>query len=225
MTVFLKPALAAVVVACSIGSANATMFARDLDSTLPGYEGVYDDVHNVTWLADATAGGLLTYSQSRTWASGLEVGAYDGWRIAHGSELWTNFDSWLTASRSEFGFYFWDEPGGRANGGVGADTGMGSRLFKNAWVPYGYLGEQLPYYDHPMIDVYYFDWMIPDVGCCADDTWALGAWAVHEGDIGVAPVAVPAPETYALMGLGLLAVAGARRLRSKQGKPAIVQIV
>jgi PEP-CTERM motif len=37
------------------------------------------------------------------------------------------------------------------------------------------------------------------------------AWAIHDGDVG----SVPEPQTYALMGLGLLAVGAALRQRKQ----------
>src|ERR1051325_136730 len=50
---------------------------------------IYDDVFNITWLADGnyakTSGfdddGLMTWYQARDWASQLVYGGYDDWRL------------------------------------------------------------------------------------------------------------------------------------------------
>lgn len=50
---------------------------------------VYDDVLDITWLADAnyaaTSGydqdGRMNFSAANTWAAGLSYGGYDDWRL------------------------------------------------------------------------------------------------------------------------------------------------
>ena len=51
----------------------------------------YDDVADLTWLADANyaqtsgydADGLMTWDQANAWAAGLNVGGVDDWRLAN----------------------------------------------------------------------------------------------------------------------------------------------
>lgn len=205
---FLKQVWVGIAAACSIGSANATLFARDLDSAMAGYEGIYDDVRNITWLADATAGGNLNYYDAQSWAAGLVVGASHGWRIATEGELLSSYDEWQTATRKQYGFFYSVHPDFANADGYGANAGFGSRLFKNAWLPGHYLGDV---FAPGMMDVPYFSPYGYDGGG-ASPSFAAAAWAVHAGDLAAA---VPEPETYALLLAGLLMVYVARR-RARQ---------
>ena len=69
-------------------SANAALIGR-LEAT-PGvgdYQAYYDDVADLTWLADANyaqtsrydVDGGMTWYQANTWAADLNVGGVDGW--------------------------------------------------------------------------------------------------------------------------------------------------
>jgi len=68
----------------------AALHIRDLDGNWSnGHEGVYDDMLDITWLADAnyaqTSGfsvdGLLTWSEGLDWAANLEIGGFTNWRL------------------------------------------------------------------------------------------------------------------------------------------------
>jgi hypothetical protein len=43
---------------------------------------VYDDVANLTWLADANAAGLMNWATANQWAADLVVGGIDNWCLA-----------------------------------------------------------------------------------------------------------------------------------------------
>ena len=71
-------------------SADAALIGR-LAATPGGtdYQAYYDDVGDLTWLADANyamtsgydADGLLTWAEANAWAAGLSVGGVTGWRL------------------------------------------------------------------------------------------------------------------------------------------------
>lgn len=69
------------------------LLERDLDTSLSGIEAYYDDVLDVTWLADTNYAqssgyvtsnnfGLMSHSDSLTWADQLSIAGYDNWRLA-----------------------------------------------------------------------------------------------------------------------------------------------
>ncbi len=70
----------------------AAGFASTADAALIsrlGGQAVYDTDFNITWLADAnyakTSGydsdGMMVWALANTWAAGLNVGGYTGWRL------------------------------------------------------------------------------------------------------------------------------------------------
>ncbi len=70
------------------GTAQASLVGRDItgNAVASGSASavfLYDTVLNVTWLRDANANayGLLSWIEANTWASGLNVGGYTGWRL------------------------------------------------------------------------------------------------------------------------------------------------
>lgn len=83
--------LTAALLACSLtaqaqGTWQTTLHARDsqghavaLDSATAVF--LYDSVLDVTWLRQAAAPQLQTWTQARDWAAQLSVGAWDDWRL------------------------------------------------------------------------------------------------------------------------------------------------
>jgi hypothetical protein len=79
---------------CMSGAAQASLVGRDINGaavTARNGSGVldssavflYDTVLNVTWLrlARGSGQGSVTWAQANTWAAGLNVGGYTGWRL------------------------------------------------------------------------------------------------------------------------------------------------
>jgi len=70
-------------------SANSALIGRDLDGNLTTAEAYYDDITNLTWLADANyaqtsgydADGRMTWYEANNWASTLEINGVTGWRL------------------------------------------------------------------------------------------------------------------------------------------------
>jgi len=63
-------------------AANADLVGR-LAATPGGtdYQAYYNDEANLTWLADANAGGLMDWWQATTWVASLNVDGVTGWRL------------------------------------------------------------------------------------------------------------------------------------------------
>ncbi len=61
--------------------ANAALVGRDLDGNLTTAEAYYDNVADLTWLADANANGTMNWADANSWAAGLSVSGVGGWRL------------------------------------------------------------------------------------------------------------------------------------------------
>ncbi len=63
-------------------SADAALVGR-LAATPGGtdYQAYYDDVADLTWLADANANGAMNWATANAWAAGLDVAGVTGWRL------------------------------------------------------------------------------------------------------------------------------------------------
>ncbi len=72
----------AVLLFISIGSSHAALFDRTGGL-------IYDDVLDITWLADANFAktsmydpdGLMNWANANTWAANLNYGGYNNWRL------------------------------------------------------------------------------------------------------------------------------------------------
>lgn len=89
------------------GSAQAGLESR------AGGTMLYDNVLNITWLADANyaktsvydADGLMSWNAANTWAANLVYGGYDDWRLAANSPVgagW-NYD-FSPAGTADYGY-------------------------------------------------------------------------------------------------------------------------
>ncbi len=88
---------------------------------------VYDSVRNITWLANANANGLMNWTAANTWATGLNVGGYTGWRLPTADPACgINFN----CTNSELGHLFYTE-GGLTQGQSITSSAVLSGLFSN----------------------------------------------------------------------------------------------
>ena len=69
-------ALGATVFTLVTVSANAALISR------LGGQAVYDDVLNITWVANAALSGTNTWANQVAWASNLDYLGFDDWRLA-----------------------------------------------------------------------------------------------------------------------------------------------
>lgn len=177
---------------------------------------VYDTATHLTWIADASLGGLRTQADAMQWAAGLSFGGFDDWRLpsvapVNGIALQLDYsDDGSTdiginnaGSNSEFGHLYYTSLGNTAAGL--AQTGPFSGLVdpNNAVGPVFWTGTA----GEPGWGLAFF------IGMGAQDQLATDtlarAWAVRVGDV----AAVPEPGSVALTLAGLLAIAVRRRAR------------
>jgi hypothetical protein len=194
--------------------------------TTPGgtdYQAYYDDVADLTWLADAnpTAGsvydtiipgtGRMNWSDANTWVTGLSVNGITGWRLpttlqpdASCSIQGTDASYGNNCSGSEMGNMFYNVLGGEAGRDIYMTHNSNFDLFSN-------------------IQVFY--WSSTMVASSINSAWtfsffegnqfghdkSLGsyAWAVQSGNVG----AVPIPAAAWLFTSGLLGLIGTARAR------------
>jgi hypothetical protein len=226
-----KMLMAALVLAIGMsGTAQAALQGRDLNGSIDSFEAYYDTDLNITWLADANYGagsshdagttfydnvGAMTWQNALDWAENLSIAdnhnniIYDNWRlpvIIDGTNG--------TNETGEMAHLYFDELGNEPAywllpGGGLTNTGPFVNIQTN-----GYYWSSTTEPFNPGYALL-FGFFGGFVASTAKDGVAGYAWAVSDGDVGVA--AVPEAETYAMMlaGLGLV---GAMARRRKQAE-------
>lgn len=96
------------------GFANAELIDRSYTDSNGNYWGmVYDDVLDITWLADANyavtsgydANGLMTWADANTWADTLVFGGYNDWRLPTVDPIGSTFDTnWSNNGTTDHGY-------------------------------------------------------------------------------------------------------------------------
>jgi len=185
-----------------LSTANANLEVR------PGGM-VYDDVLNITWLADAnyatTSGydsdGRMSWDEAMTWAASLNVGGVSDWHLPTADTTCYTYN----CTNSEMGHLFYNELGGTAMSSVLTSSDPDVALFTNILGAYWSLTEWEFNPDYS----WFFDFSHGYQNVSSKD-YLLGfaAWAVHDGDVGL----IPEPEMYAMLSIGLLAMFGFGRL-------------
>ena len=180
---------------------------------------IYDDVLDITWLADANyaqtsnydSDGGMDFDEANTWAAGLSYGGYDDWRLPtalnqDGSGPCAN----INCTSSEMGHMFYNNLGATAGNSILLGTNTDNlALFTN--LQYVYYWSGTVYALDPALYAWYF---YTDFGIqsYSFQDFEFYAWAVRPGDV----AAIPEPETYAMLlaGLGLLGGVAKWRYRS-----------
>ena len=166
----------------------------------------YDDVADLTWLADANAAGTtMNWADANAWAAGLTIGGVGGWRLP--SSL--NSDGSgpcgpaYNCSDSEMGNLFYNVLGGVAGLSITTNHNSNYDLFTNVQ-PDDYWSSTE--YAPDTVSAWFF---YMDRGSVNDDLKDDGnyAWAVQSGDVG----AVPVPAAVWLFGSGLIGLVGLAR--------------
>lgn len=220
------------------GVAHAALQGRDLNGSLDSFEAYYDTVLDITWLANANyAGAMMNWGTAKSWAAQLNINGYDDWRLpsvrpVNGVSYTFNTVSYNgttdlgwgnTSPQSEMAYMYYVNLGNPP--GYSPAGSNGCFVFPNYCLnnsgPFiniqrsSYWTNTDPSILPGSIGGIFF--RMADGGQYSDLLATPGyAWAVSNGDVGVAAVAVvPEPEVYALMlaGLGLVGFIARRKRR------------
>lgn len=219
-------------------TADAALVGR-LAATPGGtdYQAYYDDVANLTWLADAnyarTSGyagadavGRMTWQAANDWASQLTVGGVSGWRLADtidvgndgityaNGNFYTGVDAgYNMTTHSELSNLYYNVLGNLAfydTNGNAAQPGWGLQNtgpFNNVQSNFYWSATEIA----PSTGDAWFFHMFNGEQSNANKGNSLYGWAVQSGDVS----AVPVPTAVWLFGSGLLGLVGvARRKRA-----------
>ena len=175
---------------------------------------VYDTVSNLSWLKDANyaqtsgydADGRMTWADANTWAAGLTVGGYTGWRLptALNADGSGPCGPAYNCTGSELGHLYYTV-GGLTQGQTITSSVVLSNLFSNMQNAVYWSGTE--YAPNPG-DAWDFNTYL---GFQDTDNKGFNgyAWAVRSGDV----AAVSEPGVMGLLGIGALAWAGTRQKR------------
>ncbi len=196
-----------------------------------GGQAYYDDVADLTWLADANyaytsgyvdtistfyADGKMKWADANEWAAQLTVGGVDGWRLPdtlqpdESCSIQSGASAGFNCTGSEMGNLFYNVLGGSAQVGLTINHNTNYELFTNIQYYYWSATEENagPAYDADA--AWFFDILSGSyVGSqyLSAKSNHFSAWAVQSGDVS----AVPVPAAVWLFGCGLLSLIGVAR--------------
>ena len=172
-----------------------------------GGQAYYDDVANLTWLADANAAGTtMNWADANNWVASLNIAGVTGWRLPTTPSIYPGSCSG-PCDNSEMGNMFYNVLGGVSSSSILNSTDPDLSFFSNLQSNI-YWSDTYFIPDHPDAWVFNFNLgdqyitnKIAEYPCCTSNYFA---WAVHSGDVS----AVPVPAAVWLFGSGLIGLAG-----------------
>jgi hypothetical protein len=185
----------------------------------------YDDVADLTWLADAKAAagsvfddgpstidGAMTWVNAKAWAANLEVDSATGWRLADTLQPDSSCDTQTTeaslgfnCSGSELGNLFYNVLGGVAGSKLSTIHNANYDLFNIGITLYWSATELGP------DNAFSFSTYNGDQGVPNKISNGASAWAVQSGDVS----AVPVPAAAWLFGSGFIGLIGVARRKAR----------
>jgi len=202
-----NPLIAATLLVLSCSS-NAALEIRDLDENLSnGHEGVYDDVLDITWLADAnSADGQVNWADAEAFVAGLNSSSYFGvttWRQPTASNcVGTNCGNVAGDTDDELGYHFYQNFGATTGSNITSGNNAANlALFSNIQNDLYWTGRE-----NPSDTAIYFTTASGIQGGVQKSS-EFYVWAVADGDVS----AIPVPAAAWLFGSALAALLVARR--------------
>ena len=186
-----------------MGGANAALYSR------AGGTMVYDDVLNITWLADWLTGPEMlgvpntTWGSADLWADALVYGGFSDWRLPRGPLLLgRGYEICFECNSNEMGYMFFVNWGATSGNSYSSGTNTANLALFAGIRPSRYWTSTLT----SGTGVWALS-MTDGQWIAADFNAPFGFVAVRDGDV----ADVPVPTTLALLGLGLAGIGAARR--------------
>ena len=157
----------------------------------------YDDVADLTWLANANAAGFqMGWAEANTWAAGLSVNGVDGWRLPDSDTCFG-----YNCTDSEMGNLFYNVLGGSVGTSITTSHNANYDLFNNIQSFFYWTATENA---DNLAAAWVFVMSTGHQNGFNFKTNTSYAWAVHSSDVG----AVPVPAAVWLFGSGLLGLLG-----------------
>ena len=203
-----------------VGTTSATLIDRGPDM-------VYDDVLNVTWTRNANLSGMtFDWTAAAAWADALVVGGIDNWRLPYASvsagagPTATIIDcsaaTQAACRDNEMGYMYYYNLGGTfgsVGGQTGDQTATGGEMLTSITGFAYWTGT-----DSSSASTWIFSFVDGSQASGFKFLSTLSAWAVRDGDVAVA--AIPEPEIYAMLGVGLGVIGWAGRSKKLRKRAA-----
>jgi hypothetical protein len=194
---FLMGCLTVFLSGCSTGEGDQAKLIGVLPKTPGGtdYQAYYDPAANLTWLANANANGVMSWSDAKAWAAHLNVNGVTGWRLPRSPQpdpacnmQTSGLSRGFRCTGSEMGNLFYNVLDNPALLDLCGTTGDCTKIkktlnntgpFSNLQVDYYWTDREDPTDDESAL---YFDFRYGDQRE-VNKLYGMYAWAVHTGNV------------------------------------------